>query len=77
MPYGIGVDKNGEAWAAGQGTNDLYRLNPTTGEVTAYPKGTMMYNQTRQLFVDNSTNPVTVWVPHNHQKRIAKVEPLD
>ena len=77
LPYGIGVDKNGEAWAAGQGTNDLYRLNPATGQVTAYPKGTMMYSQTRQLFVDNSTTPVTVWVPHNHQKRIAKVEPLD
>ncbi len=77
LPYGIGVDKNGEAWAAGQGTNDLYRLNPATGEVTAYPKGTPMYGQTRQLFVDNSTSPVTVWVPHNHMKRIAKIEPLD
>ena len=77
LPYGIGVDKNGEAWAAGQGTNDLYRLNPATGEVTAYPKGTPMYGQTRQLYVDNSTNPVTIWVPHNHMKRIAKVEPLD
>jgi len=77
LPYGIGVDKNGEAWAAGQGGNELYRLNPTTGEVTAYPKGTVMYGQTRQLYVDNRTNPVTVWIPHDHMKRIAKVEPLD
>ena len=77
LPYGIGVDKNGEAWAAGQGTNNLYRLNPATGQVTAYPKGTVVYGQTRQLYVDNRTNPVTVWIPQNHMKRLSKVEPLD
>jgi streptogramin lyase len=77
LPYGIGVDKNGEAWAAGQGTNELYRLNPATGQVTAYPKGTVMYGQTRQLFVDSSTTPVTVWIGQNHMAKLARIEPLD
>jgi len=77
LPYGIGVDKNGEAWAAGQGGNELYRLNPANGEVTAYPKGSVMYGQTRQLYVDNRTSPVTVWIPQNHMKRLSRVEPLD
>lgn len=77
LPYGIGVDKNGEAWAAGQGTDHLYRLNPATGEVTTYPKGSVMYGQTRQLFVDNSTTPVTIWIGHNHMASIVRIEPLD
>jgi len=77
LPYGIGVDKNGEAWAAGQGSDHLYRLNPATGDVTTYPKGSVMYAQTRQLFVDNSTTPVTIWIGQNHMASIVRIEPLD
>ena len=77
LPYGIGVDKNGEAWAAGKGTDYLYRLNPATGEVTTYWRGSFLYGQSRQLFVDNTTTPVTVWVGHNHKAAIVRVQPLD
>jgi virginiamycin B lyase len=78
QPYGIDVDNNGEAWAAGQGAEYLYRVNSKTGEVTPYPKGSMgPYHHTRHLVVDSSTTPVTVWVPHNHMASIARVEPLD
>ena len=31
----------------------------------------------RQLFVDNSTSPVTFWVGNNHGASIVKLEPLD
>lgn len=77
LPYGIGVDKNGEAWAAGQGADDVYRLNPATGEVTTYPKGSVLYGQSRYLFVDNSTTPVTIWIGHDHMASIVRIEPLD
>ncbi len=77
LPYGIGVDKNGEAWAAGQGDDSLYRLNPATGQVTIYPKGALMYGQSRHLFVDNSTSPVTIWIGQDHMAAITRIEPLD
>ena len=77
LPYGIGVDKNGEAWAAGQGDDNLYRLNPATGQVTNYPKGSLMYGQSRHLYVDNSTTPVTIWIGQDHMAAITRIEPLD
>ena len=77
LPYGIGVAKNGEAWAAGQGTDYVYRLNPATGEVTTYWRGLEPYGQSRHLFVDSSTTPATVWIGHNHWATIVRVEPLD
>ena len=77
QPYAIGVDKNGEAWAAGQGAERIYRVNPETNEVTAYPKGSMGFHHSRHMFVDNSTTPVTIWIGHDHQAAIVKVEPLD
>ena len=77
LPYGIGVAKNGEAWAAGQGTDYVYRLNPANGEVTTYWKGSVLYGQSRYLFVDSSTTPATVWIGHDHMASVVRVEPLD
>jgi hypothetical protein len=31
----------------------------------------------RHIDVDNSTNPIAVWVAEVHQGKIAKIEPLD
>jgi streptogramin lyase len=76
-PYDVVVDKNGEVWASGEYTDNLFRLNPTTGEVTTYPVSSKLYMQIQRVDVDNSTNPVTVWLGENHLARIAKVEPLD
>jgi virginiamycin B lyase len=76
-PYDVVVDKNGEVWASGEFTDNLFRLNPATGEVTAYPVSSGLYMQVQRVDVDNSTNPVTVWMGENHLARIAKVEPLD
>ena len=55
LPYGVGVDKNNEVWSAGKGPDYLYRVNPSTGEVTTYWNGSGVYTQARQLFVDNTT----------------------
>jgi len=76
-PYDVVVDKNGEVWASGEFTDNLFRLNPATGEVTSYPVSSGLYMQVQRVDVDNSTNPVTIWMGENHLARIAKVEPLD
>lgn len=77
LPYGIGVAKSGEAWAAGQGTDYVYRLNPSTGDVTTYWKGSVVYGQSRHLYVDSSTTPATVWIGHDHMASVVRIEPLD
>ena len=75
-PYDVAVDKNGEIWAGGEHTDYLFRLNPKTGQVTTYLLPTLEMN-IQKVSIDNSTNPVTIWVGENHQAKIAKVEPLE
>jgi hypothetical protein len=56
-------------------TDRLTRLDPKTGQIVEYlmPRDTNM----RKVFVDNSTNPVTVWVGNVHGASIIKMELLD
>jgi virginiamycin B lyase len=75
-PYDVVVDQHGEVWAGGEYADNVYRLNPKTGEVTTYPLPTLEMNIQR-MDVDRSANPVTVWAGENHQAKIARVEPLD
>jgi virginiamycin B lyase len=51
------------------------RLDPKTGQIVEY----LMPNSTniRKVFVDNSTNPVTVWFGSNHGASIIKVDLRD
>jgi virginiamycin B lyase len=74
-PYDAELDKNGELWAGGITSDRVLRLNTKTGQFTEYllPR----YTSIRRVFVDNSTNPVTFWVPSNHGNSIVKLEPLD
>jgi streptogramin lyase len=74
-PYDVELDKNGDAWTGGMFSDRLVRLNTKTGQFTEYlmPRNTNI----RKIFVDNSTNPVTVWVGNNHGDSIVKFEPLD
>ncbi|MGD0962503.1 MAG: carboxypeptidase regulatory-like domain-containing protein [Candidatus Acidiferrales bacterium] len=74
-PYDVACDKNGELWTGGMTTDRVVRLNPKTGEVVEYllPKSTNI----RNVFVDNSTTPVTFWTGSNHGGAILKVQPLD
>ena len=75
-PYDVVVDKNGEVWAGGEYADNVYRLNPATGQVTTYPLPTLEMNIQR-MDVDNSTTPVTVWAGENHKAKLARVEPMD
>ena len=73
--YDVVVDKNDEAWASGMHTDYIFRLNPTTSQVTEYLLPTLAAN-IRRIDVDNSTTPVAGWVGENHQGKIDKVEVL-
>jgi streptogramin lyase len=74
-PYDVALDKNGEAWTGGMFSDRLVRLNTKTGQFTEYllPRSTNI----RKVFVDNSTNPVTVWFGNNHGDSIIEFQPLD
>jgi virginiamycin B lyase len=75
-PYPAKADKNGEVWTSGMGADLVDRLDPKSGKFTEYMLPTVNAN-IRHIDVDNSTNPIAVWVAEVHQGKIAKIEPLD
>jgi streptogramin lyase len=74
-PYDVVWDRNGELWAAGKSTDRVARVEPKSGQVVEYPLP--RDTNTRRVFVDNRTNPVTFWTGSNHSGVIVKLEPLD
>jgi virginiamycin B lyase len=68
-------DKNGEIWAGGLQSGHFMRFNPKTEQWTQY----MMpepYAHDRRTWIDNSTNPVTVWFV-DHEGFIVRIQPLE
>ena len=75
-PYPAKQDKHGDVWTAGMSTDLILRLDPRTGQFVEYMLPTVNAN-IRHIDVDNSSNPIAVWVAEVHQGRIARIEPLD
>ena len=75
-PYPAKRDKKGDVWTAGMSTDLILRLNPQTGQFIEYMLPTLDAN-IRHIDVDNSSNPIAVWVAEVHKGKIAKIEPLD
>ena len=75
-PYDAIRDGNGYVWSGGMHTDLIYRLNPDNGEVTQYLLPTVSPN-IRNIDVDSSADPVSVWVGANHQAKIIRLEPLE
>jgi streptogramin lyase len=73
--YEAKPDKNGEVWAGAQRGGRIVRLNPKTDEWTEYqfPEPISLDWRT---WVDNSTNPVTVWYGE-HNGYLVRIQPLD
>jgi len=68
-------DKNGEIWAGGLQSGRFNRFNPKTGKWTQY----MMpepYAHDRRTWIDNSTNPVTIWYV-DHEGFMVRIQPLE
>jgi streptogramin lyase len=74
-PYDAEVDKNGDVWSVGITSDRVLRVDSKTGQITEYlmPRYTSM----RRVFVDNSTTPVSFWLPNNHGNSLVRVEPQD
>jgi len=52
------------------------RFNPRSGSWTQYAMPEP-YAVTRDIWIDNSTTPVTVWYPDFSTGRIVRIQPLD
>jgi streptogramin lyase len=74
--YPAVADKNGDTWSGGMSTDYIYRFNQATGNWTLYLLPTLD-GQIRDIRVDDSLKPVTVWVPLVKAGIIAKIEPQD
>jgi streptogramin lyase len=74
-PYDVTADTRGNAWAGGEYSDRVMRLDPKTGAITEYllPR----FTNIRRVFVDNFTTPPTFWVGNNHGASIVKLEPQD
>jgi virginiamycin B lyase len=73
--YTTNVDKNGEVWAGELHSGRYLRFNPRTEQRTEYvlPEP---YGFDRESWIDNSTDPVTVWYT-DHDGWIVRIQPLD
>jgi streptogramin lyase len=74
-PYDVVADRNGEAWEVNETSDRVGRLDPRTAEITNYllPRN----GNIRRVFVDDRSNPVTIWIGNNLAASIVKIEPLD
>ena len=68
-------DKNGEVWAAAFGSGRFLRFNPRTEHWIEYllPEP---YSHDRRTWIDNSTDPVTVWYV-DHNGYMVRIQPLE
>jgi streptogramin lyase len=73
-PYDAVYSKDGSAWTGSMLTDRVSRLDVGTGQYVEYqlPRPTNI----RRVFVDDRTNPGTLWVGSNHGASIVKVEPI-
>jgi virginiamycin B lyase len=75
-PYDAVYDNaHGQAWTGSMFSDRVARLDVETGQYIEYqlPHPTNI----RRVFVDERTNPGTLWVGSNHGASIVKVEPLE
>ena len=68
-------DKNGEVWAGALHAGRFLRFNPRTERWIEYEMPEP-YSHDRRTWIDNSTNPVTVWYV-DHNGYIVRIQPLE
>jgi virginiamycin B lyase len=73
--YTAQADRNGEVWGGEMHSGRYFRFDPKTEQFTEYvlPEP---YGIDRESWIDNSTNPVTVWYV-DHEGWITRIEPRD
>jgi virginiamycin B lyase len=73
--YSAQTDRNGEVWAGEMHSGRYLRFDPKTELFTEYvlPEP---YGIDRETWIDNSTDPVTVWYV-DHEGWLVRIEPRD
>jgi virginiamycin B lyase len=73
--YSAQTDKNGEVWAGEMHSGRYLRFDPKTVAFTEYvlPEP---YGIDRETWIDNSTDPVTVWYV-DHEGWLVRIQPMD
>ena len=74
--YDAMPDKNGEVWAGEMHGRDVVRFDPRTERWRVYEMPEP-YAHDRRTWVDNSTNPVSVWFVDNSGGYMVRIQPLD
>lgn len=72
-PYKVLVDKNHMVWFSNANADLLGKFNPFTERFTMYPLPTRGSN-VRHLAIDDSTDPLTIWLPYISAQKIARVQ---
>jgi streptogramin lyase len=72
-PYATAVDKNGVVWINTMNHDVLTKFDPKTERFTEYTLPTRG-TEIRQVQVDNSTNPPTVWAPYNRTNKVVRIQ---
>src|SRR5258708_26320266 len=73
--YSAQTDRNGEVWAGEMHSGRYLRFDPKTVSFTEYvlPEP---YGIDRETWIDNSTDPVTVWYV-DHEGWLVRIQPMD
>jgi streptogramin lyase len=74
--YSAMPDKDGEVWTHELHGRNFLRFNPRTGYWTQYAMPEP-YAHARYIWVDNSTDPITVWYPDYSTDRVVRIQPLE
>lgn len=69
-------DKNGEIWAGEMHARSFVRFDPKTGNWRVYEMPEPFAHD-RRTWIDNSTNPISVWYIDSSGGYIVRIQPLD
>ncbi|OFW27504.1 MAG: hypothetical protein A3J28_01695 [Acidobacteria bacterium RIFCSPLOWO2_12_FULL_60_22] len=72
-PYDARVDKNHMVWVVLMNSDRIAKFNPVTEKFTEYPLPSLG-TDTRFVYVDDSTDPPTIWLPYYRINKIARVQ---
>jgi streptogramin lyase len=69
-------DKHGEIWAGEMHARNFVRFDPKIGRWRVYEMSEPFAHD-RRTWIENSTNPISVWYIDNSGGFIVRIQPLD
>jgi virginiamycin B lyase len=72
-PYGMMIDRDHKVWINMLNTDMVAKYNPATQKFTLYQLPTRG-TDVRQLALDNSTTPITVFLEYSRENKVARLQ---